>query len=195
MNFISNELSGIYFDLCKDSLYCDKNDSISRRAIQTTLCLIARKLFLFLAPVLTYSIDEALKYASSALKGDSSDVFSIAYSKIDYNLEINENFDELLELRSLFGVELDRLKKEKLVKSSLELEISFEYPNANVLSNWLIVSGVNNNFANSNILATFSLSSGKIVRILKSNKHKCPRCWKFNSNSQDCLCDRCNSSI
>lgn len=195
MNFISNELSGIYFDLCKDSLYCDKNDSISRRAIQTTLCLIARKLFLFLAPVLTYSIDEALKYASSALKGDSSDVFSIAYSKIDYNLEINENFDELLELRSLFGVELDRLKKEKLVKSSLELEISFEYPNANVLSNWLIVSGVNDNFAKSNILATFSLSSGKIARILKSNKYKCPRCWKFNSNSQDCLCDRCNSSI
>ena len=195
MNFISNELSGIYFDLCKDSLYCDKSDSISRRAIQTTLCLIARKLFLFLAPVLTYSIDEALKYASSALKGDSSDVFSIAYSKIDYNLEINENFDELLELRSLFGVELDRLKKEKSVKSSLELEISFEYPNANVLSNWLIVSGVNDNFANSNILATFSLSSGKIARILKSNKYKCPRCWKFNSNSQDCLCDRCNSSI
>ncbi|RDU56528.1 isoleucine--tRNA ligase [Helicobacter sp. MIT 99-5507] len=195
MNFITNELSGIYFDLCKDSLYCDKATSTSRRAIQTTLCLVARKLFLFLAPILTYSIDEALKYASNALKGDLSDVFSCRDSNIDYDLEVNENFDELLELRSLFGAELDRLKKEKLVKSSLELEISFDYPNASVLSSWLIVSGVNNNFEKSNILSTISLNNGKVATILKSSRYKCPRCWKFNSNSQDCLCDRCNSSI
>ena len=191
MNFITNELSGIYFDLCKDSLYCDRADSISRRAIQTTLCLVARKLFLFLAPILTYSVDEALKYASNALKGDLDDVFCCKDFSIDYDLEVNENFDELLELRSSFGAQLDRLKKEKLVKSSLELEISFDYPNADVLSSWLIVSGVNNDFLQSNILASFTLNNGKVAKILKSSKYKCPRCWKFNANSQDCLCNRC----
>ncbi len=192
MNFISNELSGIYFDLCKDSLYCDKNDSVSRRAIQTTLCLIARRLFLFLAPVLTYSVDEALKYASESLKGDFSDVFSCSNFSINYDLTIEENFDELLEIRSLFGATLDKLKKEKLIKSSLELEVSFDYSNKDILSKWLIVSGVNNNFDQSNVISTFTLSNGRDFIVLKSNMHRCPRCWKFNSNKEDSLCDRCS---
>lgn len=195
MNFVSNELSGIYFDLCKDSLYCDKSDSISRRAIQTTLCLVARKLFLFLAPILTYSVDEALKYASNALKGGLSDVFSCADFNIDYDLTIDENFDELLEIRSLFGTQLDRLKKDKLVKSSLELEVSYDYQNKDVLAKWLIVSGVNNDFEQSSVISAFSLSNGKSVAILKSSMYKCPRCWKFNANKQNSLCDRCSISV
>lgn len=195
MSFISNELSGIYFDLCKDSLYCDGKDSVSRRAIQTTLCLIARKLFVFLAPILTYSVDEALKYSTSSLKGEWRDVFDCLDSDIHYELGFDDNFDELLEIRTLFGTELDKLKKDKIIKSSLELEVAIEGINPDILASWLIVSRINNNFDDKNIISKITLNNGKILTILKSSLFKCPRCWRFISNSQEALCNRCASCV
>ncbi|RAX53124.1 isoleucine--tRNA ligase [Helicobacter sp. 16-1353] len=195
MGFISNELSGIYFDLCKDSLYCDGKDSISRRAIQTTLCLIARKLFIFLAPILTYSVDEALKYATPALKGDWNDVFDCIDFDIDYNVEFSDNFDELLEIRALFGAELDRLKKDKTIKSSLELEVEFDGIDSGILAKWLIVSSVNNNKNDENIISAITLNNSKILRISKSPFFKCPRCWRFVSKEENILCERCVSCV
>lgn len=191
MAFISNELSGIYFDLCKDSLYCDAKYSVQRRAIQTTLCLIARNLFTFLAPVLTYTIDEAIKYSNDNLKQNWNDVFDCCYSDIVYNLDYSDDFKELFEIRMLFGIELDKLKKEKIIKNSLELEISINHFNPDILAKWLIVSNVNNDFKEENLISSFKLNNGKEVKILKSSYFKCPRCWRFIAQNEDSLCSRC----
>lgn len=197
MGFLVNDLSGIYVDLCKDSLYCDRTDSTQRRAIQTTLCLIVRKLLAFLAPVLTYSVDEAIKCAPKVLKGAWESVFDVRDSIIDYDMKNEVDFDELLEIRTAFSVELDRLKKEKIIKSSLELSAACEHLSQEMLAKWLIVSemGDSENSANSEILATLTLKNGKIIKILKSARHKCPRCWQFTSNAEDTLCARCEKCL
>lgn len=193
MNFISNELSGIYFDLCKDILYCESKDSKLRIGVQITLALIAKKLFYTLAPTLTYTINEAISFAPNIIKDTWNSVFDVR--DCDIKIDFVDDFSLLLEMRALFGVELDKLKKDKLIKSSLELNIATSNDKyLDLLDRWLIVSNVTNDI-NNEVLSSFQLSDNTKVYVMRSHLHKCPRCWKFNSILEGNACFRCEDVL
>jgi isoleucyl-tRNA synthetase len=52
-NFIANELSGMYIDMTKDSLYCNAQNDPRRMASQSAMALITKSLLLLMAPILT----------------------------------------------------------------------------------------------------------------------------------------------
>ncbi|MEE9249686.1 MAG: isoleucine--tRNA ligase [Alphaproteobacteria bacterium] len=58
-NFCAVDLSAFYFDIRKDSLYCDRKDAKRRRAARTTLDEIFSCLTAWLAPVLCFTAEEA----------------------------------------------------------------------------------------------------------------------------------------
>lgn len=143
--FITGTLSGIYLDICKDSLYCDSVDSKRRVAIQSTFGLIANHLLHILAPFLTYSVDEALEFAESCVKNGADSVFALKLLEIPHEIieSKREDFSEILNLRSLFNENIDKLKKEKIIKSSLELELFIESKiDSKLIEDFLMVSGV-----------------------------------------------------
>ena len=57
--FCSADLSAFYFDVRKDALYCDRPDSVRRRAARTVLDHLHRCLTIWLAPCLVFTADEA----------------------------------------------------------------------------------------------------------------------------------------
>jgi len=57
--FCSSELSAFYFDIRKDSLYCDAKDALRRRAARTVLDILHRCLCAWFAPVLVFTAEEA----------------------------------------------------------------------------------------------------------------------------------------
>ncbi len=57
--FCAADLSAFYFDVRKDSLYCDRPDAHRRRAARTVLDHLHRCLTTWLAPVLVFTADEA----------------------------------------------------------------------------------------------------------------------------------------
>ena len=59
LDFCSGELSSLYFDVRKDSLYCDRPDSVRRRACRTVLDLVFARLTIWLAPLAPFTMDEA----------------------------------------------------------------------------------------------------------------------------------------
>jgi isoleucyl-tRNA synthetase len=59
LNFAVNDLSAFYFDIRKDSLYCDPYDSMTRRAALTVLDAIFSALTAWLAPMLCFTMEEA----------------------------------------------------------------------------------------------------------------------------------------
>jgi isoleucyl-tRNA synthetase len=69
-NFIVNELSGIYIDITKDSLYCDALNDPRRNSSQSAMAIITKSLLLLIAPILTYTADEIVEFAPSIVKGD-----------------------------------------------------------------------------------------------------------------------------
>ena len=58
-NFCAVDLSAFYFDVRKDRLYCDRPDSLPRRAARTVLDELFSCLTAWLAPVLCFTAEEA----------------------------------------------------------------------------------------------------------------------------------------
>ncbi|WP_298098840.1 isoleucine--tRNA ligase [uncultured Campylobacter sp.] len=193
LNFLSADLSGIYLDICKDRLYCDAPDEPRRRSAQSAIALITRALLPLIAPTLTYTIDEAMQFAPSIIKEGKEDAFDLIYKPIEFDDFLE--FDEILiKSREKFFELIDGLKKDKIIKSTLELVL--QTSSNEILSNdilgvadWFMVSDVDT-LQSGEALAEFKIND-EIFRLVKSSKHKCPRCWKFNAKEPDELCPRC----
>ena len=59
LEFCSNDLSALYFDIRKDSLYCDRPDAIRRRAARTVMHEVFMRLTAWLAPMTPFTMEEA----------------------------------------------------------------------------------------------------------------------------------------
>jgi len=57
--FMNTELSAFYFDIRKDTLYCDPPSSLARKAALTTINAICDAILKWLAPVLSFTTEEA----------------------------------------------------------------------------------------------------------------------------------------
>ena len=59
LEFCSNDLSALYFDIRKDALYCDRPDSLRRRAARTVMDEVFARLTAWLAPLTPFPMEEA----------------------------------------------------------------------------------------------------------------------------------------
>jgi isoleucyl-tRNA synthetase len=57
--FMNSELSAFYFDIRKDALYCDPPSSVARKAALTTIDILCDAILKWLAPILSFTCDEA----------------------------------------------------------------------------------------------------------------------------------------
>jgi len=57
--FMNSELSAFYFDIRKDALYCDPPSSVARKAALTTINILCDAILKWLAPILSFTCDEA----------------------------------------------------------------------------------------------------------------------------------------
>ena len=65
VDFCNEDLSAFFFDIRKDSLYCDGADSTTRNAYRTVLDLLFHALIRYAAPVLVYTAEEVWEHALS----------------------------------------------------------------------------------------------------------------------------------
>lgn len=59
VNFCVVDLSAVYFDIRKDSLYCDAPSSVRRRACRTVMAEVFDRLAIWFAPVMVFTCEEA----------------------------------------------------------------------------------------------------------------------------------------
>jgi len=197
-NFIANELSGMYIDMTKDSLYCNAKTDPRRMASQSAMAMITKSLLLIMAPVLTYTCDEIIDHAPAIIKGDAKSIFDLVYEPITPS---KSAFDAeyMVKAREGFGSVVDALKKEKIIKSTLELVIHTESKEVLDLDSvdaedWFVVSSVLEDTPEEDSLGSFKVNKDTFT-IVKATAHKCPRCWKFQSLKEDCACKRCTEVI
>ncbi|WP_457594087.1 isoleucine--tRNA ligase [Hydrogenimonas sp.] len=193
-NFLTNELSGIYLDITKDRLYCDEKESPERRSSQSAMAVIARTLLPLVAPVLTYTCDELLEYAPAVIKREAEDVFDLRYEEIEKpETVLDEQY--MIAAREAFFEIVDRLKKEGVIKQTLELALVTESEKLDTLTkkdaeDWFVVSGIAKTADGSEVLGEFEIGSDRFA-IVRASGHKCPRCWRFAAPQEDALCERC----
>ncbi|MCI6989784.1 MAG: isoleucine--tRNA ligase, partial [Campylobacter sp.] len=194
LNFLSADLSGVYLDVCKDRLYCDDLNEPKRVGAQSAMVLIARTLLPLIAPALTYTVDEVMSFAPDIIKNGAKDAFDLVYKPLEYDFGIDKEDEIYIKSREKFFEIIDTLKKEKLIKSTLELVL--ETSSNQILSkdiaeieDWYMVSGIDG-ISDDEALAEFEIDD-ELFRLKKSKNHKCPRCWKFKAKNENEVCPRC----
>jgi isoleucyl-tRNA synthetase len=201
IDFSAVELSALYFDVLKDRLYCDRADGQRRRAAQTVLWEIADTMCRALAPVLSFTAEEAYGY----LPGREQDSVFLARlptvdpSAVDEVLEAA--FARRLAIREDVQRELERLRRDKVIGSSQEARVELWLPpgaveeSATSLADLMIVSEVELMEGPPPPEAVTGPSSTARLRVLGARGERCDRCWNHRSDGRAVdggyLCARC----
>ncbi|MFC4167252.1 isoleucine--tRNA ligase [Teichococcus aestuarii] len=123
--FCATDLSAFYFDIRKDSLYCDAADSPRRRAARTVLDALHRCLTTWLAPVMPFTAEEAwlARFPSEDGSVHLEDFFAVPAEWRDEALAAK--WEQVREARrgATQLLELDR--KEGRIGSSLQARVRF----------------------------------------------------------------------
>ena len=185
-NFCAVELSAFYFDIRKDALYCDRADSISRRAARTVLEEVYNCLTAWLAPFICFTAEEAWL---TRHPGDDESVHLRTFPDIpaDWrNDNLAAKWEKVRQLRRVVTGALEIERAEKRIRSSLQaapvVYVTPEYLEA--------MDGVD--LAELAITSTARLSEGDApdgafaledvpgvaVVPTSASGEKCQRCWK-----------------
>jgi len=202
LNFCSNDLSAFYFDIRKDTIYCDSNKSLERRSSRTLLNIIFNFLVRWLAPSLSFTAEEAWK----ALGNKSSvHLEDFLITKKSYsNNSLKEKWNILRQIRRVVTGALEKKREEKVIGSSLEAHVDIYLDKEifdklkNVKFEELTITSSASIIENSLDLEGFVLEDVKNVKVSvsKIKGNKCQRCWKYKQvliNEE--ICDRCSDTI
>ena len=204
LNFCTLDLSAFYFDIRKDSLYCDDRNSLKRRSVSTCLHLLFDFLSKWFSPIISFTSEEAWQ---TRHQDNSSSILLQVITEKDFiypysNLE--NTFSELKRVRKSVTAALEIKRNEKLIGSSLQAKAIIYIPSdiQKILSTldlaeMCIVSEIEirdisaksssaMNFEEEDIFVDISLAEGD----------KCQRCWIILpevKDNQDHLCNRCDN--
>ncbi|NMM44550.1 isoleucine--tRNA ligase [Rhodospirillaceae bacterium KN72] len=186
--FCAVDLSAFYFDIRKDSLYCDAKDDPTRLASLTVLDILFESLTAWLAPILSFTTEEAWLTRHGDADGKSVHLRQIESVPADWLLPAADaaRFDLVRQVRRVVLAALEQKRYEKEIRSNLEaapvLYADAKYVQAFDkldLADVLITSQAR--FADGAApdgAYTLSDVPGVAVVFQKADGEKCERCWK-----------------
>jgi isoleucyl-tRNA synthetase len=180
-NFCTLDLSAFYFDIRKDTLYCDPIESSKRKSAIKFLNIILEILLKWFAPILSFTTEEIY----SLLKIDAKESIHLENfpgipSKWN-NKNLENKWNELIKIRDKCNSSLELKRASKEIGSSLEANLTIS------LSNKLIELTQGTDFSELCITSgskvekiTNNKSEEVMVIASKAQGQKCPICWKIN---------------
>ncbi len=194
-DFCNEDLSAFYFDIRKDSLYCDAPSSLKRRAYRTVLDTLFHALVRWLAPVLVFTSEEVW----GTRFPEAGSVHLLEWPVVP-PVEADElHWYRLRAIRERTNEKLEQLRRDKLIGSSLEAHVKVRTADAGMAT---VLESLNpDEFAELLIVSEvtidgFTLDAGLPIDIEvgRTKNHKCGRCWRHLPDVQqdgtlDARCD------
>ncbi|GAA6163867.1 isoleucine--tRNA ligase [Pelagimonas sp. KU-00592-HH] len=206
-NFATVELSAFYFDIRKDALYCD-GDTARRKATRTVLDILYHRLTTWLAPVLTFTMEEVWLERFPG-EGSSVHLVDIPDTPADWlNEPLAAKWAQVRDVRRVVTAALEIQRTDKVIGASLEAAPVVHVRDAEVIEALKSV-----NFADICIVSDVILSNdpmpaeafrlpeveGVGVVFEKAEGEKCQRCWKIlpdvGRHSHAGVCGRCDEAL
>ena len=187
LNFCTLDLSAFYFDIKKDILYCDSENSQRRNNCLEVLNVLINFLLRWFSPILAFTSEEAYqviknkKYKSIHLQ--DFPVMPLIWN----NYEIKNKWIGIKKVKQVVNAAIEDIRNKKIIGSSLEANVIVylkdEYLNIikqEDLSEIFICSEAKaESFINKNDLFSLKDVEGVAVKIAKAKGQKCSRCWKI----------------
>ncbi len=124
--FCAIDLSALYVDITKDSMYCDAESSTSRRATQTAMYRVFDGVVKLIAPILAYTADEAWEFA-----GNETSVHLEKFPEPDPEFasgSASASVAQFTRLRDLAQVAIDAAVKAEEFKKREKAAVVFQLP-------------------------------------------------------------------
>tara|TARA_B110000261_G_scaffold98617_1_gene111389 strand:- start:600 stop:2105 length:1506 start_codon:yes stop_codon:yes gene_type:complete len=204
LNFCTLELSAFYFDIRKDSLYCDPQDSLKRKSAVTCLHFIFEFLAKWFSPILSFTTEEAWELR---LYNNNKSIHLQTFNEDDYayyDEKLEKKWIDIREIRKAVTSALEIKRNEKLIGSSLQAQVVI-----------FLESEILNNVKNIDLSELSIVSNFKIKEMDEKNSSalsfddprvfvdveiapglKCQRCWTVKEevrNNSLQMCDRCDN--
>jgi isoleucyl-tRNA synthetase len=195
VDFCNEDLSAFYFDIRKDSLYCDGPDSVTRNAYRTVLDLLFHALVRYAAPVLVFTTEEVWlsRYPEDGEPdedGQRGSVHLLEWPSVPAITVDSARWSQLRALRDSVNEAIEPLRRDKTIRSSLEAEV--------VVPAAAVPEGVSDEaLAELFITATVTRGQSESVIVTKTTHHKCGRCWRLLPDvaEDSALCGRCDDTV
>ena len=122
LNFCTVDLSAFYFDIRKDTLYCDKLESEKRKSTILFLNILLDVLLKWFAPILSFTTEEIYSLVNKNGKSIHLEKFpSIPENWKNSNLETK--WLELIKIRDICNISIEEKRASKVIGSSLEANL------------------------------------------------------------------------
>jgi isoleucyl-tRNA synthetase len=192
LNFCTVELSAFYFDIRKDTLYCDALNSDKRKNCITLLNIILQCLLKWFAPILSFTTEEIYQLVKKEKDSQSIHLQNFVSVPNSWNdEELSSDWDYVKKIRDEANISIENMRAEKSIGSSLEATIEIK------LNKEFYDKAKNINFSeicitsSASVIKDENLKNSIDVVAKKAQGNKCPICWKIFETS----CERPNCGL
>ena len=193
--FCSEDLGGFYLDILKDRLYASAKDSTARRSAQSALYHITHSLLRLMAPVLSFTADEA--WPIFTRNEEDSVLLHTWHQFPDAGGDLCARWDEIRAARSEVQKELEALRATGKIGSSLQAEVEIRADGERLE----LLKSLGDDLRFVFITSQAKAQHGSASIIVHPSEHKkCERCWHYRAEvGQDAahadICGRCTENL
>jgi len=206
LNYCSEDLGGFYLDILKDRLYTTGVDSVARRSAQTALWHIANALLRVMAPVLSFTAEEAWAvFAGQQTFADSDETIFTqtlwTFPELPDAEALLAKYAALREVRADVTKQLEELRASGAIGSSLQAELTIKAAGAK----HDLLASLDDDLKFVFITSQASVEQAaneadEAVQVTASEAPKCERCWHYrrdvgHNHEHTGLCGRCVSNL
>jgi isoleucyl-tRNA synthetase len=208
-NFCVVELGGFYLDIIKDRLYTTGAASAPRRSAQTAMCHIAEAMVRWIAPILSFTAEEAWGFLPGA---HNESVLLNQWHEFPPGSEREQSIDWplFIALKADVAKELERLRTAGAIGAPLEAEVSIFAPQPQAARLMALQDELRFVLITSQARiierdvppadAQRTSTDGVWIRVQPSTQPKCVRCWHLRGDiGTDArhpeLCARCAVNV
>jgi isoleucyl-tRNA synthetase len=185
LNFCINDLSSFYFEISKDSLYCDSLQSPRRKQIITVLYCLLEGILKIISPIMPFLAEEVYESLPFNFGYSSQESVMFLPKKIDFPIYRVENvnlIEDFLLLRKDVFLALEKARQAKIIHTNSQAkllvipkkEIKFSRFSPLNLARLLLVTQIE--FAEKKAQIDFYEEQNYLVKVEKTASERCVRC-------------------
>jgi isoleucyl-tRNA synthetase len=199
-NFCAEDLGAFYLDVLKDRLYTTQADSRARRSAQTALWHITRWLLTTMAPILSFTSEEAWKVFEPGNVTIFTEVTHTLPAVSDA-AALTTRWQQLRALRSDVLKAIEDLRMQGKVGSSLQAELSLRAHGEQLALLQNLGEDLKFVFITSKATVAAAESEADVgFEVAPTAHQKCERCWHWRDDvgshaEHPTLCGRCVSNL
>ena len=203
--FCNSDLSAFYFEIRKDTLYCDDSESSTRLACRTIINEVFNRLTAWLAPILCFTAEEAWQSRHSDIQNS---VHLRSYDPIPsewFDIDVEQKWMQIRKVRQVVMSALETARNDGKIGSSLQAAPKVYISEDTLLAfegqdvAGLFITSAASLTANAAPVDAFQLETINDVAVgfAIADGEKCARCWKISPevSAERDICKRCHNVV